>query len=448
MAPVAGELRTRLCASLAPLFPGFLVCLQGLFEYDRLTPQSVLDLAMELREEGLPLNGFLYGASVEIAEQEIRVTVINGTHLLGQMKFGEMLAQQIERRTGVLPVVRLVDGAPQNALTVQPAAPEQPRAAVVFAQQKVPSKKKAMKIEGLELTDSPVKVLSGKHFQPQKLTALKDLGAMAAGKVTVWGDVFFTEQKGSKMKIYSVSITDYTGSISLKIRMNMADDGSVWEDLQNGDTLVVRGECTFDRYDKDYVIYPYDVLKVERKTREDTAEKKRVELHLHTKQSSMDGFCDPGGIVRFAHKMGHRAVAITDHGVVQGYPEAMLAADAIRKKDPDFKLIYGCEAYFVDDMVPVVYGHTDLPLSGSFVRLGNDGFVAGKLLYDGNRRSCCGKRSDWGKLQYLCESRLSHSRKSDGIDGHHRRNGKRCPHPNTGAARLFGMGGRKASDCA
>ena len=367
VAPVAGELRTRLCASLAPLFPGFLVCLQGLFEYDRLTPQSVLDLAMELREEGLPLNGFLYGASVEIAEQEIRVTVINGTHLLGQMKFGEMLAQQIERRTGVLPVVRLVDGAPQNALTAQPAAPEQPPAAVVFAQQKVPSKKKAMKIEGLELTDSPVKVLSGKHFQPQKLTALKDLGAMAAGKVTVWGDVFFTEQKGSKMKIYSVSFTDYTGSISLKIRMNMADDGSVWEDLQNGDTLVVRGECTFDRYDKDYVIYPYDVLKVERKTREDTAEKKRVELHLHTKQSSMDGFCDPGGIVRFAHKMGHRAVAITDHGVVQGYPEAMLAADAIRKKDPDFKLIYGCEAYFVDDMVPVVYGHTDLPLSGSFV---------------------------------------------------------------------------------
>ena len=101
--------------------------------------------------------------------------------------------------------------------------------------------------------------------------------------------------------------------------------------------------------------------------REDTAEKKRVELHLHTKQSSMDGFCDPGGIVRFAHKMGHRAVAITDHGVVQGYPEAMLAADAIRKKDPDFKLIYGCEAYFVDDMVPVVYGRTEMRLDGSFI---------------------------------------------------------------------------------
>lgn len=57
-----------------------------------------------------------------------------------------------------------------------------------------------------------------------------------------------------------------------------------------------------------------------------------MELHLHTKLSSMDGFCDPGGIVKLAHRMGHPAIAITDHGVCQGYPEAMLAADDIHKK--------------------------------------------------------------------------------------------------------------------
>ena len=65
--------------------------------------------------------------------------------------------------------------------------------------------------------------------------------------------------------------------------------------------------------------------------------------------------------------MGHRAVAVTDHGVVQGFPEAMLATDDIRKKDPDFKLIYGVEAYFVDDMVPVVYGAATGAMSQSFV---------------------------------------------------------------------------------
>ncbi len=144
------------------------------------------------------------------------------------------------------------------------------------------------------------------------------------------------------------------------------EDCSKWENIPKGTTLLVRGDCTYDKYEHDYIVYPYDVLFVERKKREDTAPVKRVELHLHTKLSSMDAFCDPGGIVKLAHRMGHPAIAITDHGVCQGYPEAMLATDEIHKSDPDFKLIYGCEAYFVDDMVPCVYGVKDQPLDGEF----------------------------------------------------------------------------------
>ena len=79
----------------------------------------------------------------------------------------------------------------------------------------------------------------------------------------------------------------------------------------------MRGDCSYDKYEHDYIVYPYDVLIVERKKREDTAPVKRVELHLHTKLSSMDGFCDPGGIVKLAHRMGHPAIAITDHGGVR-----------------------------------------------------------------------------------------------------------------------------------
>ena len=182
----------------------------------------------------------------------------------------------------------------------------------------------------------------------------------------IWGDVFFTEVKGNYRKIYTVSITDYTGSINLKVRAQEGEDCSKWEGIGKGSTVIVRGDCSYDKYEHDYIVYPYDVLIVERKKREDTAPEKRVELHLHTKLSSMDGFCDPGGIVKLAHRMGHPAIAITDHGVCQGYPEAMLAADDIHKKDPDFKLIYGCEAYFVDDMVPCVYGVKDQPLDGEF----------------------------------------------------------------------------------
>ena len=364
LAPVPGQLRARLRASLEPMFPGFAVSLQGLFDYARLTPEAVLDLAEELKEEGLPLNGFLFGAQARFTGDAVEIAVHNGTNLLRQIKFEEKLSELIGRRTGTAPAVRLTaEGGEPDAEALEQAVQQKAPAAAFKAKPKEP----ALKVDGIDLTDKPVKVVAGRMFRPQGLSALKDLGAMAAGRVTVWGDVFFTDLKETSQKIYAIYITDYTGSICLKVRMRLDEDSSAWDGLKNGDTLIVKGNCEFDRYERDYVIYPYDVLKAERRHRQDTAEKKRVELHLHTKQSSMDAFCDPGGIVRYAHAMGHRAVAITDHGVVQGYPEAMLAADDIRKKDPDFKLIYGCEAYFVDDMVPVVYGRQKQALTGSFV---------------------------------------------------------------------------------
>ena len=146
----------------------------------------------------------------------------------------------------------------------------------------------------------------------------------------IWGDVFFTEVKGNYRKIYTVSITDYTGSINLKIRAQEGEDCSKWENIAKGTTLLVRGDCTYDKYEHDYIVYPYDVLFVERKKREDNAPEKRVELHLHTKLSSMDAFCDPGGIVKLAHRMGHPAIAITDHGVCQGLP----GGHAGHRRDP------------------------------------------------------------------------------------------------------------------
>ena len=101
---------------------------------------------------------------------------------------------------------------------------------------------------------------------------------------------------------------------------------SKWEGLKSGTTLIVRGNYTYDKYEHDYVLLPYDVLQVERMPRHDDAPagQKRVELHLHT-------------------------------------------TDEIHQDDPNFKLIYGCEAYFVDDMIPAVYGTKTMPITGSFV---------------------------------------------------------------------------------
>lgn len=373
MLPVARELRARLRSSLAPFFPGFYVNVQGCFPYHALTPQAVLDLAFELQEAGMPLNGFLLGAEAVFTDCDIEMIVYHGTGILHRIGFAKALSELIAHRTGTAPTVRLTEGVMSEEKKKQlyqankPKTNERKAADSKQLQQGAAVQQPVVKIDGLTLTQAPLKVLFGTRFRPSAFTALRDLGSMNAGRVTVWGDVFFQKLKANFNKIYLISITDYTGSINLKIRMRQEENDSVWADIPNGATLVIQGECMFDRYETDYVIIPRNVMQAERQRRRDDALQKRVELHLHTKQSSMDGFCDPAEIVRMAHHMGHRAVAITDHGVVQGYPEAMLAADAIQKKDPNFKLIYGCEAYFVDDMVPVVYGTAKQRLTDSFV---------------------------------------------------------------------------------
>ena len=135
------------------------------------------------------------------------------------------------------------------------------------------------------------------------------------------GDVFFTEVKGNYRKIYTVSITDYTGSINLKIRAQEGEDCSKWENIPKGTTLLVRGDCTYDKYEHDYIVYPYDVLFVERKKREDNAPEKRVELHLHTKLSSMDAFCDPGASSSWPTGWATLPLPSPTTVVCQGYPE-------------------------------------------------------------------------------------------------------------------------------
>ncbi len=364
-APLGRAQCERLALSLKDEFAGFELRVHNYFAFPQITRESVFEMIDEMKEEGLPVNGFLDHAKLELENTDLDLTIPTGKGILDSIGFPGKLADRLAERTGVRPTVRL-----RLDEKIKPEDWEKRMKEKVPAVQFKASAPSGptVTLPGVALTDKPATVFWGKAFKPAGLTPLKQVGG-EGGKVTVWGDVFASEVKGSFKKIYSVSITDYTGSINLKVRAQSEDDehAAKWEGIKNGSTLVVRGDCAFDKYERDYVIYPYDVMIVERKAREDTAEQKRVELHLHTKLSSMDGFCDPGEIVRVAHRMGHKALAITDHGVVQGYPEATLAADAIKKKDPDFKLLYGCEAYFVDDMIPVLYGQAKGGLNQRFV---------------------------------------------------------------------------------
>ena len=363
--PLDSALCGRLLASLEQIFAGYELTMRNYFNYNTITPEAVKAMIEELKQQGMPVNGFLDKTQpVAFAQDGLVVRVNAGLPILESVELPRHLAELIQERTGALPIVRMeLVGKQMDADELDRRVAEKVPAVQFKAKEEVAP----FTIEGLELTSKPAKVFYGKSFKPADLRPLNDLGD--GGKVTVWGDVFFTEVKGNRRKIYFTSITDYNGSINLKVLGDENEDVSKWEGLKSGTTLIVRGNYTYGKYEHDYVLLPYDVLQVERMPRHDDAPEgqKRVELHLHTKSSSMDGFCDSGKIVRLAHRMGHRAIAITDHGVCQGYPEAMLATDEIHQDDPNFKLIYGCEAYFVDDMIPAVYGTKTMPITGSFV---------------------------------------------------------------------------------
>ena len=189
------------------------------------------------------------------------------------------------------------------------------------------------------------------------------------GNCWVWGDVFFKEltltRKQDKYRV-NIYITDYTGSTQIKMYVEVAN--SAWlENIGKGSTLLVKGALENDKYENDYVFSPVVVATVDKYRKTDNAPQKRVELHMHSNMSQMDGMTSAGELIKRAHDWGHRSVAITDHGVVQAFPEVMNTVEKIRKDDPEFKAIYGCEAYFVNDLVPAVYGECNEPFDGEFI---------------------------------------------------------------------------------
>ena len=167
------------------------------------------------------------------------------------------------------------------------------------------------------------------------------------GTVVVWGDVFKLESKETKdgkRLIITFNITDYTYSYTVKLFDNKENLEYVAEKLNEGVTLLVRGYIEDDPFLKDRVIRPRAISLIQKFEPVDEAEEKRVELHLHTNMSAMDAMSSAKSIVKKAMKWGHKALAVTDHGCVQAFPEACNTA-----RGTGFKIIYGCEAYLVND---------------------------------------------------------------------------------------------------
>lgn len=176
-------------------------------------------------------------------------------------------------------------------------------------------------------------------------------------RFTAQGLVFDSELRELKSgrTLLTFKITDYTDSINVKMFSNDKEDLAVFEAIQKGIWLKVRGPVQYDTFSRDYSMMARDLEQVKPVERQDTAsdDQKRVELHLHSNMSTMDAVTNVGSYVEQAKKWGHKAIAITDHAGAQAYPEAYGAG-----RKHGVKIIYGVEANLVDDGVPIAYNAT------------------------------------------------------------------------------------------
>lgn len=346
-----------------------------------------------LKAANVPVNGFFRRAVITYENERFTVKLPEGiAAFLEPLALPGKIAAQADELFGVRPQVSFVpvpdyelkpveepapvmgeapevppppeEAPPWEEAPIPPAETESTPAAKAPAKPRAPKKEKA-NIPYDEATKKPVGNYRTIKGAPVPIGSL----GLDSGSAVIWGDIFSVDCRDTRDKnhfIMSIAITDYTGSINLKIFDELSLKPKLG-DLKPGMTVLVQGDISYDKYDRDMVMRPRHINTVKKNVLTDDAPVKRVELHLHTTMSAMDGVSTAEDLVKRAHSWGHPAVAVTDHGVVQAFPEVMNTVEKIRKDDPNFKAIYGVEGYFINDMLPAVKGRTDAPINGRYI---------------------------------------------------------------------------------
>ena len=209
-------------------------------------------------------------------------------------------------------------------------------------------------------------VIYGRDFEEESMEIEKIDGPI--GEVVIRGKILSvdTREIRNEKTIIIFSVTDFTDTIALKIFARNDDVPELLKEISGGKFVRVKGVATIDKFDSELTIG--SIVGIKKcadftTVRMDTSVEKRVELHCHTKMSDMDGVSDVKDIVKRAMKWGHKAIAITDHGDVQAFPDANHTVPS----DSDFKVIYGVEAYLVDDLKGMVTDSQNQDLDADYV---------------------------------------------------------------------------------
>jgi len=264
-------------------------------------------------------------------------------------------------------------------------------------------------------SDNP-DVIYGRDFEEEAMKIEEIIGEM--GEVVIRGKILSVDSREIKNEktILIFDVTDFTDTMTVKMFLRNDQVGEVTGGIKPGAFIKVKGLSMMDKFDHELTIGSLvGIKKIPDFTtsRVDTAPHKRVELHCHTKMSDMDGVSEAKDIVKRAYKWGHKAIAITDHGVVQSFTDANHVWDDLWKEEkakrieagdehPDkqdfFKVIYGCEAYLVDDLKEIVTGDKGQDLQQDYVvfDIETTGFspVSNRIIEIGAVKVCGGEITD------------------------------------------------------
>ena len=217
-------------------------------------------------------------------------------------------------------------------------------------------------------SDDPNQIY-GRFFDDEPIELVQVVSEM--GEITLRGKIikFETREIRNEKTIVMFAVTDFTDTIMVKMFVRNDQLADILAEIRPEAFIKLKGVTTIDKFDGELTIGSVTgIRKIPdfTESRKDTAPEKRVELHCHTKMSDMDGVSEVKDIVRRAHDWGHKAIAITDHGVVQAFPDANHYIEGLDKDDP-FKVIYGVEGYLVDDLQDVAVNEKGQSLDGTYV---------------------------------------------------------------------------------
>lgn len=331
---------------------------------------------IKLLKRDIPVvNGFLDDAEVSLGNGELHIKIVHGGRdILDRYNFCVYFSRLIYNQFGVRVKVFL-DGESnvseqQFDEMIERLEADMPDYSSQLIPDKTPDEIKAEEMKSViptatvdiggldkEFDAESAEIVKGRAIREKPIPiceAVQHLGE----KVVVVGDVFASELKEvrNEKTVVTYDITDYSGSLKIKI---FAKNEEVEEmklgSIKSGAALLVSGKLDYDSYARDIVISANSLIKVKRIPKMDNYPEKRVELHCHSNMSAMDAVTDPVTLINRAASWGHQAMAITDHGNVQAFPDCMY------NMPKNFKVIYGMEAYVVNDIERdmVVYGDDD-----------------------------------------------------------------------------------------